>query len=637
MAFPAMLPVVAQPSGQWDFDTGNLSKTVGQDLQYADGPGGATETSTSFGSTTFFGIPDINGSPAQVMKFPAAANGMGYLMPTPVGANPGPTNVLVNEYSIIFDILYPQSSYAKLRPLVDTDGNFFVAGPDLVVGANNGIGITPSGPFFGTVASNTWYRIGFVVVQEQNTVTEYINGIRVGINTISGSGQTGPDGRFALTPSSTALILGSTGTNAASGYVNSIQIRAAALNSGQMKALGGPTASGIPQIIPPVPSFIDSRTPDLNATGVSPKPSIQIALHQGDTTIAGSSIRLSFDGTEVPATVTPTVPVYMITYSVTNLLEANTTHSLQLVYQDSVAGLNTNAWSFTVVAYPSISLPAPFVSEDFDGISEATLPTGWVATNRTSIDRSGFNLNDPRSDAYTNWVVISTNTLRTAKGAAPLAVPPIVVNGVLLTSVANNQLAYAESDSRNGNQVQMLFSPDFNCTGKTNLYLSFHSIYAQNQDDIAAVEYSIDKGTNWLPALYLLDDQNRAADIIRTNGVIDTAATFGLGMLRPRARKVCSACLPFHVLGSPKVHGSSVNSARSIFRRRAHRLSAPAATTTVSSSSDSTFKSSSDSTFKSSIAGSWASDDDGRWRMQSYFLSRSPGYPHQLPVTSMCT
>ncbi len=527
MAFPAMLPLFAQPSGQWDFDSGNLSKTVGQDLQYADGPGGATETSTSFGSTTFFGIPDINGSPAQVMKFPAATNGMGYLMPTPAGANPDPTNVLVNEYTIILDVFYPQSSDSKLRPLVDADGNFFVAGPDLVVGANNGIGITPSGPFFGTVASNTWYRIGFVVVQEQNTVTEYINGVRVGVNTISGSGQTGADGRFALTPSSTALILGSTGTNAASGYVNSIQIRAVALNSGQMKALGGPTASGIPQTIPAVPSFIDSRTPDLNATGVSPKPSIQIVLHQGDTTITGSSIRLSFDGTEVPATVTPTVPVYTITYSATNLLEANTTHSLQLVYQDSVAGSNTNAWSFTVVAYPSIKMQEPFVSEDFDGISEATLPTGWVATNRTSIDRAGFNLNDPRSDAYTNWVVISTNTLRTAKGPAPLAVPPIVVNGVLLTSVASNQLAYAESDSRNGNQVQMLFSPDFNCTGKTNVYLSFHSIYAQNQDSIGAVEYSIDQGTNWLPALYMLDDQNEAADIIRTNGIIDIRATFG--------------------------------------------------------------------------------------------------------------
>jgi len=27
------------PSGQWDFDNGNLSATVGQDLTYWDGPG----------------------------------------------------------------------------------------------------------------------------------------------------------------------------------------------------------------------------------------------------------------------------------------------------------------------------------------------------------------------------------------------------------------------------------------------------------------------------------------------------------------------------------------------------------------------------------------------------------------------
>jgi hypothetical protein len=532
VAFPVILTssLLAQPAGQWDFNSGSLVSTLpaGQPLQYADGSGGATETGTSFGTTTSFGIPDINGTPAQVMRFPAATNGAGYLMPTPVNANGGGT--LLNEYTIIFDVLYPQAANAKLRPLLDTDASFYVRGPELVVSAGNGIGITPSGPFSGTIASNTWYRLGFVVVQDQNSVIEYINGVKVGVNTISGSGQTGADGRFALSLASTALLLGNASTNAAPGYVNSIQIRAVALNSGQMKAVGGPSADGILQTIPPVPSFIDSRTPDVNATGVLPNPTLRVVLHQGDTIIDGSSIKLSFDGAIVPATVTPTVPTYAITYAVPNLLDASTTHGVQLVYQDSVAGFNTNAWSFTVVDYPSITLPAPFAFEDFDGVAEAALPAGWSVTNRTSIDTAGFDLADPTSDAYLDWVVISTNTLQTAKGDDPLIVPPIVVNGVLLTAMANNQLVYAESDSRGDNQVQDLFSPDFDCTGKTNVYLSFHSIYQQNQDSLGAVEYSTDQGATWLPALYMLqcciDGQDGVADVHRlADGTIDAVAS----------------------------------------------------------------------------------------------------------------
>src|SRR5690349_18716679 len=76
--------VLAQPVGQWDFNSGNLTATTGADLSYADGGGGNTQTGTSFGTTTSFGIPDIAGSSALVMKFPAATNaGMGFNMPTP--------------------------------------------------------------------------------------------------------------------------------------------------------------------------------------------------------------------------------------------------------------------------------------------------------------------------------------------------------------------------------------------------------------------------------------------------------------------------------------------------------------------------------------------------------------------------
>jgi hypothetical protein len=409
--------------------------------------------------------------------------------------------------------------------LLDTDGTTFVPGADLVVGSSGGIGVAPNGPFDGTLAPNTWYRVGFVVIQDQSTVRTYINGVELGITTLGGN-QAGIDGRLGLTANGLALLLANTVGTASLGYVNSIQLRDVALNAGQMEALGGPSAAGIPQTIPPVPSFVQSRNPGLNATGVNPRPNVSVVLNQGDTTITGGSIQLSLDGVNLATSVASTPPTSTATASVATPLDPNSTHSLRVAWTDSAAGAKSNTWSFTVQQYQVINLPAPFYMETFDGVAEAAFPTDWFETNNTTTAIAGFDLTDPESDAYKGWVVITTNTLGIAKGAAPLFVPPILVNGEFLTAIANDKLCYAESDSRGGSQVQMLFVTNINCSGRANVFLSFRSIYAQNQDSIASVEYSIDGGANWQPALYMLDDQNQAADIIRTNGVIDVEATY---------------------------------------------------------------------------------------------------------------
>src|SRR5256885_3093433 len=79
--------------GQWDFNSGNLSQTAGAtygDLQYTDP---TIQSLTQFGSTTSFGISNINGTVAQVMSFPAATNGAGYFMTSPGTANGGGSQV----------------------------------------------------------------------------------------------------------------------------------------------------------------------------------------------------------------------------------------------------------------------------------------------------------------------------------------------------------------------------------------------------------------------------------------------------------------------------------------------------------------------------------------------------------------
>src|SRR5439155_6696571 len=74
-----------------------------------------------------------------------------------------------------------------------------------------------------------------------------------------------------------------------------------------------------------------------------------------------------------------------------------------------------------------------------------------------------------------------------------------------------------------GNQVQYFFTRDYNLSGKTNVYLSFHNSYVQNQNSMGAVEYSLNGGVIWLPALYLLD----TGDVLRdSSGNIDASNTF---------------------------------------------------------------------------------------------------------------
>jgi hypothetical protein len=521
--------VSAQVFGQWDFDSGNLNATTGTALGYGDVN---TQNQTTFGSTTALGVPNIGGSVAQIMKFPGSTNTtMGYAMTTPPANGRG---TFVDNYTLIMDVLFPAGSDASLRSLLQADGGVVTPGADWVVTSGNQLS-APGVVSGGTISPNTWYRIGFVV--QTNNIYGYVDGNQVFAGVASG----GNLDRFDLSPSVTAPILGDNTANAsAGGYVNSIQLRTEGLSEGQMAAMGTAAASGIPSTVPPVPSFIRAgRQPGIGQTGVVPSPSISMVLDQGSTTVNSSSIKLYMDGLlRSNAVVTPSPPTFSVTDSVANLLGPGTTHSLSLVWSDSVVGSKTNTWSFTVLNYQSVQLPPSFYMENFDELAEGTLPAGWVATNATTHETAGIDYCDPTSDAYLNWVVINTNRLC---GGGPcsgfecdtLSQNPVVLNGSLINNLANNNILYFESDNRCNNcygQIGVLFTADIVCTGRTNVFVAFNSLYTQNQDSIGALEYSIDQGAHWLPVLYYLDNQSPAAggvpDVIVTNGVVDVGATF---------------------------------------------------------------------------------------------------------------
>src|SRR5207245_5307134 len=105
-------------------------------------------------------------------------------------------------------------------------------------------------------------------------------------------------------------------------------------------------------------------------------------------------------------------------------------------------------------------------------------------------------------------------------GDSVLNVNGIIVENCQVVSVlGSNKVAYGVSDPRTGSQILSLFTKDYDLTGQSNIFLSFHSMFTKNQDEINGVEYSIAQGATWLPIVYMIDGRADNNDFIyQTNG-----------------------------------------------------------------------------------------------------------------------
>ena len=149
-------------TGQWDFDQGDLRATVGQDLQYGDAtmPG-----QTSFGTTTSFGIPDIGGQPANVHEIHPQRKSPRQLRRrlrhVTTGLLPTAAAALVNQWTLIFDILFPDLSqgdgYSGIIEIQNDPNSDADMSVDQVSPGVGGIGI--SGQYEGNITAGQWHRI----------------------------------------------------------------------------------------------------------------------------------------------------------------------------------------------------------------------------------------------------------------------------------------------------------------------------------------------------------------------------------------------------------------------------------------------------------------------------------------------
>ena len=244
---PATVPRTTV-SGQWDFERGDLSPTIGKALQYFDGVGGVTESATQFGKASELGLPALAGGDSGVMRVGGdLTREIAYVMEHGIAPNGGGTRV--NQYTLVMDVLIAETGpgAASLWQTSSTnntdDGDLFWQGNNFGQGTDGYIGN-------GAFTAGTWHRVvaAYDMAANPPVVTKYVDGIKQHDWTAN-QGLDNP--RRSLLP--TALLFADGDQDERRElWVSSVQIRAGKLSDAEMVLLGGPTASGIPVAVPQV-------------------------------------------------------------------------------------------------------------------------------------------------------------------------------------------------------------------------------------------------------------------------------------------------------------------------------------------------------------------------------------------------
>lgn len=311
----------------------------------------------------------------------------------------------------------------------------------------------------------------------------------------------------------------------------------------------GTNLFNVPDVHTPI---ILSFNPQNAASGIAPNiPTAAVILDQ-DSAVNTNTIQLTVDGKTVTPTISKSGTTNFVNYSQPFLFAPLTVHTNKLTFSDDATPtphLITKINVYTIDTWTNIYLPPPLFFENFEGTTLDTSPPGtaysvnwhglgWTATNCTDpASASGsWDLANDNSDAYLDWQITTMDNIvqHLDWGANVLNVyGTIVENSQVVSVLGSNKVAYAVSDPRSGSQILYLTTKDYNLTGQTNIYLSFHSMFTKNQDDINGVEYSIDQGATWKPLIYMIDGRADNDDFVyvTNNNVVSVDASNTLALL----------------------------------------------------------------------------------------------------------
>lgn len=267
-------------------------------------------------------------------------------------------------------------------------------------------------------------------------------------------------------------------------------------------------------------------------------PNIQVQIQDGSSAkVTTSSVQLSVDGSLVSATASSANGVTTVSYTPAGLQLRRTPHTGKVIY--SAGGTTyTNTWQFNSLR--SYVLPAPLYFENFDELADGQLPPGWSQTNYTTPEEPAgtISFTDYNSSSFLGWTVMNAGDGQWGDWPQHLNVGLYQeLNGLFFDANTNallvNQFLYAESDNRSGQQIQYVYTTNYNLSGKTGIVVAYDSSYEQNQNNIDGLEYSLD-GINWQPVVYFLmgdDDSQQMPQIIHdADGTLDVAKTMAFGI-----------------------------------------------------------------------------------------------------------
>jgi hypothetical protein len=292
----------------------------------------------------------------------------------------------------------------------------------------------------------------------------------------------------------------------------------------------GTNLFNVPDVHTPV---ILSFNPQNAASGVPPNiPTTAVILNQ-DSSVNASTLQLSVDGSLVAYTLTTSGATNTVTYTQPFLFAPLSTHTNKITFLDNSSptpNRTTKINVYTVYPWTNIYLGTPLYFENFEELTLDTTPPavpysvnwhglGWTANNCTdpSSGAGTWDLNNDNSDAYLDWQLTTVDTIvnHLDWGANVLNIAGVIVeNGQVVSTLVSNQVLYGVSDPRAGSQILYLYTVDYNLSGHTNVYVSFHSAFTKNQDDVNALEYSIDQGFTWQPVVYMIDGRADNDDFV---------------------------------------------------------------------------------------------------------------------------
>jgi glycerophosphoryl diester phosphodiesterase len=212
-------------------------------LTYHDPDGtGWGSAGTAFGKASSFGLPEMPGGDADVMRFPACTSRQGFRIThnSPANGPYGETANRISNYTLIFDVLFPAASDARWRALYQTDTNN-ANDAEFYVQNTPGGGIGTINVYNGSIRSNTWHRIAIVMQSApgEGKCQRFIDGQFAGGIGSSGSAL---DLRWSLDRA--LLLLTDNNNETAGGYLSSFYFVDRAMRMDEIEALGGPHAAG---------------------------------------------------------------------------------------------------------------------------------------------------------------------------------------------------------------------------------------------------------------------------------------------------------------------------------------------------------------------------------------------------------